>query len=105
MTIQFNTQAGTGAWGAVPMYLVYGAEGGPGTVVNTGSGLPVAAVTAGDTAAGSSDTGTNPVKIGGLCTTTIPTSRTTGQRVDGWFGVVGQLMVSPTSASSIGDGA
>lgn len=57
----------------------------------------------GNSASGVADVG-NPVKIGGLVNATTPAGTTTGNRIDGWFGSLGQLMVGTVRASSGADG-
>ena len=50
----------------------------------------------GDTTSGSTDAG-NPVKIGGLAKTSLPTAVSDGQRVSGLFDKLGRIVTSPMS--------
>lgn len=54
----------------------------------------VTTATAGDVAAGASDSG-NPVKIGGIAKSAEPTALTTGQRAQAYTDLVGKLIVLP----------
>lgn len=54
----------------------------------------VASRTIGDDAGGTTDSGSAPVKIGGLASSTTPSATTTGKRVDGWANVNGAFVVS-----------
>lgn len=52
-------------------------------------------VVTGDTISGDPDSGTPPVKIGGVAATSTPSSAAPGDRVDAWFGPNGQIRVGP----------
>lgn len=58
----------------------------------------------GDSASGAADSGSNPVKVGGVYLTTLPTL-TTGQRANAGMDVNGNILVSPTGvAVALADG-
>lgn len=57
----------------------------------------------GNVASGATDSG-NPVKIGGVISTTLPSSGTTGQRRDVWMTQAGAIVIAGMSATG-GDGA
>ena len=84
------------------MYLVFGAQDGPFTRVDTGAGLPVtiqnASLTvtgslAGDVAHDAVDSG-NPVKVGGQARTTNPTAVADGDRVNFTADKLGRQVVA-----------
>lgn len=93
MTVPANLQAEQAPYGAIPVTIWAGAQGGPYSIVTTFGGGP----TAGDVAAGTADSG-NPVKIGGVGSTTAPTAVSNNQRVNAWYGVNGTAVVSITNA-------
>lgn len=98
MTIPANAQAATATWGAIPVIICWGTEGGPYNVLDTATPLPAG----GNVASGVTDAG-NPIKIGGKALAAFPANVTTGQRVDALFNRGGMLCVSPISDTALGD--
>ena len=68
--------------------------------VYTGGTGTTASQVQGNVASGASDAGTNPIKIGGVYTSS-PTAFTVGQRVDAWFGTVGSLGTFITNLAGV----
>lgn len=68
-----------------------------GNLTTGGAGGGASTVT-GNVASGVADAG-NPVKVGGLASTTAPTAVANNQRVNAWYGVNGTAVVSLTNAA------
>jgi hypothetical protein len=66
--------------------------------LTTGGGGGGASTVTGNVASGVADAG-NPVKVGGLASTTAPTAVANNQRVNAWYGVNGTAVVSITNAA------
>lgn len=89
-----NVLAGSSTVTSTMASLVVSISSNGAGIINTGtqtipSSMYLSAIVAGDIAAGAADSG-NPVKVGGLYTSSNPTAVTSGQRVNAWFDKVGR---------------
>ena len=107
MSIPENTQQAT-QWGADAVFLCYGPEGGPFTIVDTGTPLPVTfggsgagdLEVQGDVAQYSTDSG-NPVKVGGVGHNALIANVADGQRVNAMFDLFGRQITVPQGPRDI----
>lgn len=80
-----------------------GPAGAPNNSVVTVQGITNATpiIVGGNIASGTTDSG-NPIKVGGVASSTIPTPVTNGQRVNDWRGVNGQTVATLVDANGNG---
>jgi hypothetical protein len=112
MTIPADPTLEAAPYGAQPVYNVFGVQGGPYQGVDATHGLPIEIVASsgtpamvqGNIASGIADAG-NPVKIGGVANSGLPTAVATGQRVDQWHNLRGAIVCSLATNAAIVDGA
>lgn len=87
---------------ANPLNVSGGGGGGGGGVVTQPTASQLNAQVVGNVASGATDAG-NPVKVGGVVSTTIPTALTSGQRADLWQSPNGAVVMGSVSVGG-GDG-
>lgn len=87
---------------ANPLNVSGGGGGGGGGVVTQPTASQLNAQVVGNVASGATDAG-NPVKVGGVVSTSVPTGLTTGQRTDNWMSANGAVVMGAVSVGG-GDG-